>query len=128
MASHKTVHEDMGALHELLGAQDRSIMCFAGSLTENVSAIVSGKASPHGKLEYILGGISAFCLILTTIWATVIIRSGLSTSAGGYPHIAFAPPPAACNLAVTSPNSEGARSGFRNHHVLLLQACLEEGG
>ena len=40
-----------------------------------MSAIVSGKASPHGKLEYILGGISAFCLILTTIWATVIIRS-----------------------------------------------------
>lgn len=50
-------------------------LTFAGSLTENVSAIVSGKASPHGKLEYILGGISAFCLILTTIWATVIIRS-----------------------------------------------------
>ena len=50
----------------------------AGSLTENVSAIVSGKASPHGKLEYILGGISAFCLILTTIWATVIIRSPLN--------------------------------------------------
>ena len=48
----------------------------AGSLTENVSAIVSGKASPHGKLEYILGGISAFCLILTTIWATIIIRCG----------------------------------------------------
>ena len=48
----------------------------AGSLTENVSAIVSGKASPHGKLEYILGGISAFCLILTTIWATIIIRWG----------------------------------------------------
>lgn len=62
---------------QLKGSVSAAVMSLhrAGSLTENVSAIVSGKASPHGKLEYILGGISAVCLILTTIWATIIIRS-----------------------------------------------------
>lgn len=49
-----------------------------GSLTENVSAIVAGDARPHGKVTYILAGISVFFLLLTACWATLIIRQGFT--------------------------------------------------
>jgi hypothetical protein len=54
-----------------------SYLCFvlgSGSLTENVSAIVAGDARPHGKVTYILAGVSVFFLLLTACWATLIIR------------------------------------------------------
>lgn len=54
-----------------------ALFCYMGSLTENVSAIVAGDARPHGKVTYILAGISVFFLLLTACWATLIIRRAL---------------------------------------------------
>ncbi|BDA41533.1 probable Golgi apparatus membrane protein tvp38 [Coccomyxa sp. Obi] len=54
-----------------------ALFCYMGSLTENVSAIVAGDARPHGKVTYILAGISVFFLLLTAIWASLIIRRAL---------------------------------------------------
>ncbi|KAK9909219.1 hypothetical protein WJX75_008942 [Coccomyxa subellipsoidea] len=54
-----------------------SLFCYMGSLTENVSAIVAGDARPHGKVTYILAGVSVFFLLLTACWATLIIRRAL---------------------------------------------------
>ena len=48
-----------------------------GSLTENISSIVTGAAQPHGKVTYILAGISMFFLLLTACWATFIIRCSM---------------------------------------------------
>ena len=46
----------------------------AGSLTENISSIVTGEGEAHGKLTYILAGITMGLLLLTAGWATLIIR------------------------------------------------------
>jgi hypothetical protein len=45
-----------------------------GSLTENISSIVTGEGEAHGKLTYILAGITMGLLLLTAGWATLIIR------------------------------------------------------
>lgn len=45
-----------------------------GSLTENISSIVTGEGKPHGKVTYILAGVTMSLLLLTALWATLIIR------------------------------------------------------
>ena len=46
----------------------------AGSLAENIGAIVSGEAKPHGVVTYVMAGVTVLLLLATTTWATVLIR------------------------------------------------------
>jgi hypothetical protein len=46
----------------------------AGSLAENIGAIVSGEAKPHGVVTYVMAGVTVAMLLATTTWATVLIR------------------------------------------------------
>ena len=48
---------------------------------------MTGEGEPHGKLTYILAGVTMFLLLLTALWATLIIRLRQ-------------PPPANLNMAL----------------------------
>ncbi len=43
-------------------------------MAENIGAIVSGEAKPHGVVTYVMAGVTVAMLLATTTWATVLIR------------------------------------------------------
>lgn len=46
----------------------------AGSLAENIGAIVSGEAKPRAVVTYVMAGVTVALLLATTTWATILIR------------------------------------------------------
>ncbi len=50
------------------------IVCYFGSLSENISQIASGKAGPSGKVTYILVGVTVFFMIAAVTWSTFVVR------------------------------------------------------
>ena len=48
----------------------------AGSLAENIGAIVSGEAKPRAAVTYVMAGVTVLMLLATTTWATILIRCG----------------------------------------------------
>ncbi len=51
-----------------------SIVCYFGSLSENISQIASGKAGPSGKVTYILVGVTVFFMLAAVTWSTFVVR------------------------------------------------------
>ncbi len=50
------------------------IVCYFGSLSENISQIASGKAGPSGKVTYILVGVTVFFMLAAVTWSTFVVR------------------------------------------------------
>lgn len=55
-----------------------SIVCYFGSLSENISQIASGKAGPSGKVTYILVGITVFFMLAAVTWSTFVVRRAMA--------------------------------------------------
>lgn len=56
---------------------ESSVLCYFGSLAQNIRDIVSGNAKPEGKVVYILAGISIFFCFLAAILATLSVRRAM---------------------------------------------------
>ena len=53
-----------------------SLLCYMGSLAENVTQVVSGGAGPKGSTTFILAGITLVLLVSSATWATLFVRYG----------------------------------------------------
>lgn len=57
-----------------------TIVCYFGSLSENISQIASGKAGPSGVVTYVLVGVTVFFMVAAVTWSTFVVRSVTSSS------------------------------------------------
>ena len=70
-----TFYTDYDSLYIYAGIiPECSIVCYFGSLSENISQIASGKAGPSGKVTYILVGITVFFMLAAVTWSTFVVR------------------------------------------------------
>lgn len=103
-----------------------SIVCYFGSLSENISQIASGKAGPSGKVTYILVGITVFFMLAAVTWSTFVVRRAMAraeadmalTPAGSpVPDPPYAPAPPLANGSADMEDDEEAQmlSGPTSH-------------
>lgn len=55
-----------------------TIVCYFGSLSENISQIASGKAGPSGVVTYVLVGVTVFFMVAAVTWSTFVVRKAMA--------------------------------------------------
>ena len=53
-----------------------SILCYFGSLSEDISSVIDGKGGAHGPIKYVLMGVTCFFMITAVVWSTFVVRCG----------------------------------------------------
>ena len=53
---------------------EAAILCYFGSLSENITQIVSGDAGPSGPVTYVLLGVTCLFMIAAVAWSTIVVR------------------------------------------------------
>ena len=51
-----------------------SILCYFGSLSEDISSVIDGKGGAHGPIKYVLMGVTCFFMITAVVWSTFVVR------------------------------------------------------
>ena len=51
-----------------------SILCYFGSLSEDISSVIDGRGGAHGPIKYVLMGVTCFFMITAVVWSTFVVR------------------------------------------------------
>ena len=68
-----------------------SILCYFGSLSEDISSVIDGKGGAHGPIKYVLMGVTCFFMITAVVWSTFVVRCGFRMHGRHVPKGALAP-------------------------------------
>ena len=55
-----------------------AVLCYIGSLADNMKSVISGDAGLRGSTNYAVVGVSAVLVIVSIVWATLVVRCGLT--------------------------------------------------
>ena len=50
------------------------MLCYVGSLADNMKSVISGDAGLHGSTNYLVLGLSAAAVVVSIVYATVVVR------------------------------------------------------
>ena len=56
------------------------MLCYIGSLADNMKSVISGDAGLHGSTNYAVAGVSAALVVVSIVWATIVVRYGSAPS------------------------------------------------
>lgn len=66
---------DIGFVFVLAGiVPECSIVCYFGSLSDNIAQIANGKAGPSGVVTYVLVGVTILFMLCAVAWSTIVVR------------------------------------------------------